>query len=381
MRILIIIIVSLISIITKAQTTSKIRKLVQVLGQQNFELNGGIKAKFGGTSRVFYIIELPKNTIEWYYVFTATEKENSNPVIDLLPQLTKLYDPSGLTSVVASSIVSPKGTQSCDIYLMDRENKEIFMRQSDEYRYISASSRINFKSGTIPIKNNFTNNNYLCVRNPSATSGINVSIEVVAIVEETTIDNNVWSINNKERIEKSFVKYLIDHNADKEEAIMISSCMIDKITIEKTPNMLDKMTTSEKENYCHDKIAICQEELFPKLTDAEEKALTFGNLGWTAFEEGEIDKSILLSKKALKLDSSLVYVHANLGLCYLVKEDDEKSMDYYVEALTLLKKETDQKTKQESINDIIIDLKELMLKKPTLKNAQMFKKMFEDELE
>src|SRR5438874_2361592 len=85
------------------QTVQKTRKAVQVMPQQTFYLNGGLRASFGGKSRTYYQIDLPNNTVEWYYMFSTASAENKDAgSVNLVPQLSRIFDPTGLTSIVAS---------------------------------------------------------------------------------------------------------------------------------------------------------------------------------------------------------------------------------------------------------------------------------------
>lgn len=53
---------------------------------------------FGGKSRTSIKIDLPPNTMEWYYSFTTTEVENGTANLNLAMQLSRmLVDPSGQT--------------------------------------------------------------------------------------------------------------------------------------------------------------------------------------------------------------------------------------------------------------------------------------------
>jgi hypothetical protein len=113
----ILLITSFASFTSFCQVISKTRKVVPVMPQQTFYLNGGTRATFGGTSRVYYLIQLPKNTVEWYYTFTTSQGKTENGSLNLLPQLTRLLDPSGLTAIVTSSILSPTGAMVCNILL------------------------------------------------------------------------------------------------------------------------------------------------------------------------------------------------------------------------------------------------------------------------
>jgi tetratricopeptide (TPR) repeat protein len=287
MRPLIIIsVLLLLALKTNGQTTQRERKAVQVMTPQTFYLNGGTRATFGGKSRTWFNIQLPPNTVEWYYSFSTSKNENSTTSIGLLSQLANLIDPSGLTSIATSSIFTPTGAGVCDIYLMDRKNADAFMEKVDNfggsYSYFVTGSRENFKDGTIQI--NDIKSGILCLgfKNPSASEGIFITFEVVAIVEETKL------------VQKS---------------------------------------------------------------EREQKAETFGTLGWRAYEKGEYDKCIELSKKALEFNPDMGWVHNNIGLVLLIKGDYISAIDSYSNAILLFKK-TDRP--KYYFNEAIKDLNNLI---------------------
>ena len=89
-------------------------------------------------------------------------------------------------------------------------------------------------------------------------------------------------------------------------------------------------------------------------TEEEQKGSTVGSMAWSAYENGDIEKAITYSKKALEYDNTLGWVHGNLGLFYLIKNDELTALDYYLDAITQLKKDrlNGKATLQELINDI-----------------------------
>jgi tetratricopeptide (TPR) repeat protein len=304
-QILTILFLAFLTVTTNGQTVQKERKVVQAMTPQTFYLNGGTKATFGGKSRTWFNIPLPTNTVEWYYSFTTTKNENSSSTIGLLSQLTRLYDPTGMTAIAANAILTPSGAGVCDIYLMDRANSDKFMDKVDNwggsYSYQVNGSRENYKNGTVQIKDILTGNWCLGFKNPSATEGISITFEVVAIVEETKI------------IEK---------------------------------------------------------------TETETKAEMFGGLGWKAYEKGEYDKCIELSKKALELNPNLGWVHNNIGLVHLIKGDYISAIDSYSTAITLFKK-SDNPTHW--FNEAIKDLKSLIAKHGQLEGANDILEMLQNK--
>ena len=171
-----------------AQNTIKQRKVVQVLAPQTLVLNSQTNATFGGKNRNILEIVLPKNTVEWYYSFTTTKDMNTSSTLNLLAQVTKLYDPTGITAMATTSLFSPSGVSVCDIYLLDATNQKGFIEKGDKwqntYKYIASGTRENYTNGTITINNIKQGTYYLGVKNPSLKDAISVTVEVVAIIED-----------------------------------------------------------------------------------------------------------------------------------------------------------------------------------------------------
>jgi len=283
------------ALIVNGQTVQRERKVVQVMSPQTFYLNGGTRATFGGKSRILINISLPPNTVEWYYSFSTSKNENSSMSIGLISQLTKLVDPTGLTAIATSSILTPTGAGVCDIYLMDRKNADAFMEKVDNlggsYYYEISGSRENYKNGTVQIKYIASGNRCLGFKNPSATQGISITFEVAAIVEETKL------------IQKS---------------------------------------------------------------ETEQKVEMYGSLGWKAYEKGEYDKCLELSKKALEFNPDLGWVHNNIGLVLLIKGDYISAIDSYSTAITLFKKSDNPK---HWFSEAIKDLNNLIAKHGQVEGA------------
>jgi len=298
----------LITIINvNAQTVIRERGTVMVLKEETFYLNGGNVATFGtGKSRVWYDIKLPPNTIEWYYTFTTAKGKDPVPSINLFAQLTRLVDPSGTTAIAAKAIMTPTGAEVCDIYLMDRPNCDKFMEKADnwggKYSYWVDGSRLNMMHGTVYVKDHVTGNLCLGFKNPSATQGITVKLEVVAIVEETKIK---------------------------------------------------------------------------QLTESETKAKMFAELGWKAYEKGEYDKCLELSKKALQLDPQLGWVNNNIGLVYLIKKDYMSAIDSYGSAIAFFNK--DKLNSKQWFTEALKDINNLVSKHGLLEGAQDIKDMLTAE--
>ena len=296
-KLYILLYILLLCISAKGQTTIRERKTVQVLTPQTFYLNGGNRAALGGKSRTWYPIQLPSNTIEWYYSFTTTKGEDPTPSIKLMSQLTKLVDPTGLTAITTNAILTPSGAAMCDIYLMDRPNADKFLEKVDNWggtvMHKVSAFRENYKDGTVQINDITSGIWYLGFKNPSAVQGISITIEVVAIVEEIKI---------KEK------------------------------------------------------------------TELETKAEMFAEMGWKAYERGEYEKCMELSKKSLEFNSNLGWVYNNIGLVYLIKKDYISAIDSYSNAISYFKR--DKANTKQWFTEAIKDLNALLVKHGQLEGAK-----------
>lgn len=160
----------------------------QLIQQREIYLNGGMRASFGGKSRIFIKVDLLPNTIKWFYSFSTSPGESGTNNLNLLAQLSSvLIDPSGFTSTVISGIEVPSGSQAVDVYLCDRANIDSFLSKVDNmggtFTYVMEGTTLNTKQVVIEINDITTDTWYLGLKNPSTMDGVNIVIEVVAIVE------------------------------------------------------------------------------------------------------------------------------------------------------------------------------------------------------
>jgi len=287
-----------------AQSSTRSRKIVPILTQQNFFLNGGLRGNFGGQSRAVYQVTLPPGTVEWFYT-VSTAPATPNQSLNLVPQLTRVLDPTGATSIMASMLLAPTGSNSVDCLVMLPEEERNFLGMADisTIRRFSAFSHSNYRSGVTQVNGLPCPATYILgFRNPAMSSGIGVSVEVAAVVEET--------VANPEA----------------------------------------------------------------------ERAMNYGNLGWKAYQAGDVARCIDLSKKALELDKSLGYVKANLGLCYLLQSDDNTATEYYMDALADFRKMPNKVLRSITINACIRDINDALKKQPAIKGAAEIKSLFNNEL-
>lgn len=377
------IILLICSIGTFGQTSTKVRKVVSVMPQQTFYLNGGGRALLGGKSRTYFQIPLPKNTISWYYTFT-TKEGTSSSALNLVPQLSKYFDPTGLTSLTLSAILAPTGSSSCDIYLMDRKNADAFLEKVDNwggsFSYTISGSRQNFKNGTVEINDKVNGVCYLGFKNPSSSTGINITFEVAAIVEETVTDNTVWSEETKSRFKNDFYSNFKKQNVEDDLAKELSECLLLGILSKMNPTQYDVLSSIERQQFLKETFDLCNNKIAGNDSPEKEKATNYGNLGWKSFENGEIDKCIVLSKKALTIEQNIGWIKANLGLCYLIKSQETIATDYYIEALSDIKALKVSSQRKQYLQAVINDIDNANKIYPNFKGSPAIRSLFQDEL-
>ena len=141
----------------------------------------------GGKSRLVIPVNLPANTIRWYYTVAASRDENAiNQVseqVSLFSDLSRLIDRTGALSFGIEALTAPPATDYIDVYLLDYQNLQLYNSQV-AYSYILEGSRENIKSGNINISCCNQGQFYLAIKNPDSMHGVHALLEVVAITVE-----------------------------------------------------------------------------------------------------------------------------------------------------------------------------------------------------
>ena len=270
-------------------------KTITLIEQRAYSLNGGARSYMGGVSRATIKIDLPKNTRSWYYSFTTSPGVDGTKLLKLGLQVSATVASVGLAAA-ASAIDVPSGSGSVDVIVLPTEYEDAFMNKEDnKWRMYQDVSLQNAKQAVQSIASNYGNSFYLGLRNPSAMSGINIMIEVVAVVEETTTEND--------------------------------------------------------------------------------KGVLYGNLAWKAFERGELDRCVELSKKALTYNPNLCYVKFNIALVHLIQEKDE-ALDDYISAIADLKNDSNPKN---ALRGSLQDIRDYKLKSHYLKNLKDVEELLSEE--
>ena len=82
----------------------------------------------------------------------------------------------------------------------------------------------------------------------------------------------------------------------------------------------------------------------------------------------------------MEIDGKLLWVKTNLGICYLIKGEQSKAMEYYMDALSDASK-TDKKIAARSyLEDAITDINNSS-KKQVLPSSDIIKSMLQKKIE
>lgn len=150
----------------------------------------------GGITRLIKPVELPQNTVEFYYTFAAfRNKEDLQKVankFNLFSQLSSLVEQNGqqfaavgtASKIAIELLNSPPGSDYCDVYLLPSDQDWLFLSKG-QFKFYVEYSRLNQVSGVvkcIPIKN--VNKYWLGFINNDLMHGINIRVDVVALVED-----------------------------------------------------------------------------------------------------------------------------------------------------------------------------------------------------
>jgi len=141
-----------------------------------------------GHSKSLIPVELPPNTVEWYYEYVVSKDayiaSEMSKKFDLDAQLAKYVKQSaGPGAISLNGLNPPKGNDVADIYLIELEHCENFMKNG-HIEYFPTGSRLNYKSGIVQVKDLRMSKPFIGIRNKDINYGINVSLQVVAVVSK-----------------------------------------------------------------------------------------------------------------------------------------------------------------------------------------------------
>lgn len=141
-----------------------------------------------GHSKSLIPVELPPNTVEWYYEYVVSKDASIaselSKKFDLDAQLAKyVAQPAGPNNISLNALNPPSGNDVADIYLIELEHCENFMKNG-HIEYFPTGSRLNYKSGIVQVKDLKMGKPFIGVRNKDINYGVNISLQVVAVVSK-----------------------------------------------------------------------------------------------------------------------------------------------------------------------------------------------------
>ncbi|MDP5231329.1 MAG: hypothetical protein NWQ38_13130 [Cellulophaga sp.] len=184
--------------------------VTETIQNEKFYINSTSNALLkGGKNRIIIPVNIPENTKEWYYVFTASREEkdihNTLSSFNLASQITKFIKDDTSIQNAVSNLSPPPGAHICDIYVIHKDTDAELFKEKEDFTSSLEGTRENFKSGIVKVTN--TEKSFLGIRNPDNLYGIHVAVEIIAVVEKTE------QVNKKVRkpiITSTKIPYFID---------------------------------------------------------------------------------------------------------------------------------------------------------------------------
>lgn len=266
-------------------------KAIEIIQPQTIYLKPAFS--FTSGSRQVIPISLPKNTIRWYYCFSAyRNKEDVQKVsrtYNLFSKLSLMIDQTGTTATAISLMGNPPGSDYCHVYLMNSindvnkfENKTDYV--GNQFDFNRQGSRKNFVSGIVDIneQSNLTGIQYLGFKNLDLNNGVNVYLQVVAIVYNEPSTNG-WTVSVKQKVyEKMKDKFsAAAGNQFKQSDIdNLSGCIMTKITQNYSPEQIAGLAEYELNSRLSNFADSCSNELKLDFSnvDTSQKVIDKNNL-------------------------------------------------------------------------------------------------------
>ncbi len=228
---------------TKTERTTKI-----IVEQRSIYLSGGARASVGGKSRVVIPFDLPKNTVEWFYSFSTSDGTSGTKNLNLALQLsTLLVDQTGTTASLMNQVKVPSGSSSIDIYLLNSENQTAFEEKWDNnggnFYFISEGTVKNTKQAVVKVDDIKSGRWYLGLKNPSSLDGVNIFVEITAIVENDVFVDE-WTVENKNNLKSNCLSAFYTETPGKND---VCDCLISKITNQNLPSQWNKQNSNSQQ--------------------------------------------------------------------------------------------------------------------------------------
>lgn len=342
----------------------------------------------GNRSRTTFKVDLPENTVEWYYIF-STQKNTEPAPINLLVQanglMRKMAPGSEIVGSILGRLTTNIGIDRCDIYVATKEGADDFMAReymnwvhSAPTRHLREGARLGVSSGKVAIDDVLSGTVYLCVKNPNSMTGIYVDLQVVALVDK----NPKWQPDQKDKLYERFSEMYEAQSFGESAVEVLAHCITEKVISRYTLNELRELSDYESRSLLDMLDSECK-DLLIGLIEAESqerkqqnKAIDYGDMGWHMYEDGDLEGCIEYSKKALEIDNTLAFAKGNCGLCLLEKGIATEAMEYYIEAANDLVEEEDRET----MEALIDDLEKSIVKNPEMSGAKSILKLLKSKI-
>ena len=152
-----------------------------------------------------------------------------------------------------------------------------------------------------------------------------VTAEKGKAAKEEQEENNKKAVEFKQKMYNMFYNYNKAYWADKSEIGEIAKRQSDYLVAQYDAKSWDSKEQNERDNIGNN---IIRQFSYTQSLNRD-KAIEIGNTAWKYYENKNLDSCITLSKKALSYYDSLPYIHANIGLCYLVKGEKVFTKETY----------------------------------------------------
>ncbi|MBS1687826.1 MAG: hypothetical protein JSS96_03815 [Bacteroidetes bacterium] len=226
---------------------------IQVVAPEQFFVNSA--TNLTGNSRHITQIKLPPNTVKWYYSFSAYRNpidiQRTAAEFNLFAQLSRLIDETGTTANAISLLSKPPGSNYCDVFLLNSPyDVENFEKKREPCHYYREGSVTSLESGLIEVTDvsRLYGVQYLGFRNQSMTNGININLQVVAIIRKEKTANG-WTKEIKNDLFNKFKQEMIKDEVSKylsnDEIESFAACLLKKMTSTYTPKSLQALADFE----------------------------------------------------------------------------------------------------------------------------------------
>jgi tetratricopeptide (TPR) repeat protein len=304
-------------------------KPVSVMEPATIALNGKIRGLMGGSSS---IVEVPiASDIASIQIIYQTGKGEGglNIFNTAISQTLKSF------TGINYDLKIPNGTEAVDIEVLD-DNALNNWENGNSYTALRTITNTSSYSFWVDIYDLNNRKVYLLFKSTNAWDGSNVFLKIIGLKEYTNFSK--WSKERKTEMFESISKVFIAKGATEDIANRLSDCIVLKYTAAFTPEESNAMNHYQQGQKAEEFATSCANEIQGITSPEQEKARSYGNLGWKAYENGNLDNAILYSEKALQLSKELDFVQFNMGLFFLIKKDMIKSIDYYTDGISLAKK-------------------------------------------